>query len=214
MLPTTVQQNLLKRKVKLDMDDHESSAGVHSGGPYTINSTSKLQVLVKSGTAWGVHFLDVDEIVLRFRSAIPISKLNKVNPKVYKLHCVLGGNIAFINMVVGLQGCSASYPCYLCIMLLTTLKKRERSMTADGVRRTWRRAEAQIKEVLLQKTAKDQKKAAKTNASFIRKPLVPVDFTRILLAPLHIILGVMKKLWDALVFEVQAVDTTLDNQRK
>jgi antitoxin component of RelBE/YafQ-DinJ toxin-antitoxin module len=200
-----------REEVELDMNDHKSSAGVHSSGPYSINSETKLQVLVESGTAWGIRLSD--EIVLRYRSAIPISKLNQVNCKAYKLHCVLGGDIAFINMVVGLQGCSASYPCYLCEVLLATLKKREMTMTA-GERRTWRRAEAQIKDVLLKKSAKDQKKAAKTNASFIRKPLIPVDFSRILLAPLHIILGVVKKLWDELVFEVQAVDTTIDKQRK
>jgi hypothetical protein len=46
---------------------------------------------------------------------------------------VLGGDIAFINMVVSLQGsCSASYPCYLCDVPLTTLKKCKRSMTADN----------------------------------------------------------------------------------
>jgi hypothetical protein len=202
-----------REAVELDMDDNELSAGVHSGGPYSLKSTTKLQVLVESGTAWGIRFLDFDEMVLRFRSAIPFSKLDKVNPKANKLHCVLGGDIAFINMAVGLQGCSASYPCYLCEVLLATLKKRETSMTA-GQSRTWKRAKEQIENVLLQKTAKSQKKAAKTNASFIRKPLVPVNFSRILLAPLHIILGILKKLWDELVFEVQGVDTTLDNQRK
>jgi hypothetical protein len=198
--------------VELDMDDNESSVGVHSGGPYTIKSTSKLQVLIERGTAWGIRFSDFDEDIIRFHLAIPVSKLDKVYPKAYKLHCVLGGDIAFINMVVGLQGCSASYPCYLCEVLLATLKKREISMTA-GQRRSFERAEAQIKAVLVQKTAKGQKKEAKMNASFIRKPLVPVHFTRILLAPLHIILGIVKKLWDELVFEVQGVDT-IDKQRQ
>ena len=202
-----------REDVELNMDDHESSAGVHSGGPYSIKSTSKLQVLIESGTAWGIRLSDLDEVVLRFRLAIPISKLDKVNPKAYKLHCVLGGDIAFINMIVGLQGCSASCPCYLCEVLLATLKKREGSMLA-GQRRTWARAQEQIKAVLLKTSAKAQKKEAKTNASFIRKPLVPVHFSRILLAPLHIILGVVKKLWDELVFEVQAVDTTIGIQWK
>jgi hypothetical protein len=109
-----------REEVELDMNDHMSSAGVHSGGPYQIHSETKLQVLVESGTAWGICLSD--EIVLRFHSAIPISKLNQVNCKAYKLHCVLGGDITFINMVVGLQGCSASYPCYLCEVLLATLK--------------------------------------------------------------------------------------------
>jgi len=201
-----------QEEVELDMDDNVSSVGISSGGPYTIKSTSKLQVLIERGTAWGIRFSDFDEDIIRFRSAIPVSKLNKVYPKAYKLHCVLGGDIAFINMMVGLQGCSASYPCYLCEVLLATLKKRERSMTA-GQRRTFERAGAQIKAVLVQKTAKGQKKEAKTNASFIRNPLVPVHFTRILLAPLHIILGIVKKLWDELVFEVQGVDT-IDKQRQ
>ena len=157
-----------QEEVELDMDDIKSSVGVHSGGPYSIKSTSKLQVLVGSGMAWGIHFSDLalDKDGLCFCSAIPVSKLNKVNPKAYKLHCVLGGNIAFINMVVGLQGCSASYPCYLCKVLLATLKKRKRSMTA-GQRRTWERAKAQTKTVLLQKMPRAKKrKLRQTRCSF------------------------------------------------
>jgi hypothetical protein len=144
--------------VKLDMDDNESSVGVHSGGSHSISkSTIKLQVFIESGTAWEIHFLDLDKVALCFCLAIPVLKLDKINPKAYKLHCVLGGHIAFINMVAGFQGCSASYPCYLCEVLLATLKKHEISMTV-GQRRTWERGKAQIKAVLFQKTAKGQKR--------------------------------------------------------
>jgi hypothetical protein len=113
------------------MDDNQSSAGVHSGGPRSIiESTSKLQVLIESGAAWGICSSDLDEVALRFCSAIPISNLDKVNPKACKLHRALGGGIAFINVVVGLQGCSASHPRHLCEALLAALMKSERSMTA------------------------------------------------------------------------------------
>jgi hypothetical protein len=52
------------------------------------------------------------------------------------------------------------------------------------------------------------RKEAKTNVSFMRKPRVPVHFARILLAPPHVVLRIMKKLWDKLV------DTTVDKQRQ
>jgi hypothetical protein len=50
------------------------------------------------------------------------------------------------------------------------------------------------------------------NASFICKTVIPVHFMRILLALLHIILGIVKKLWEKLVFEAQGADTTIDKQ--
>jgi hypothetical protein len=95
-------------EVELDMDDNQSSIGIHSGGPYSIKTSSKLQVLIESGTAWGICFSDSDE-VLCFRSAIPVLKLHQVKPKSYKLHCVLGGNIAFIHSSIWLSACRVAW---------------------------------------------------------------------------------------------------------
>ena len=145
-----------------------------------MKSTSKIQVLIESGTAWGMRLSDLDEATLWFRSAIPISKLEKVNPKEHKLHCVLGGDIAFINMVVGLQGCSATWPCHLCEMLLATLKKREGSMTAG------QRSSA------AQEIYQGPKKGSQDERLVHPPATHSIRLLRILLAPLHVILGVVK----------------------
>jgi len=55
-------------------------------------------------------------------------------------------------------------------------------------------------------TIMKQKEAAKMNESTIEKPLIPIDFDCILIAVLHIILGVTKKLWDLLICDVQKIE--------
>jgi hypothetical protein len=146
--------------------------------------------------------------------AIPISKLDKVKAKACKLHCVLGGDATLINVAVGLQGCSASCLRCLCKVLLATLKKHERSVRRLLVRIRHRKGPKRKSKQCCSRELPRAKKEAKTNASFIRKTLIPVHFTRMLLAPLHIILGIMKQLWDELVFEIQAVNTTVDKQHQ
>jgi hypothetical protein len=84
-LPVTARQRRLNkfgqtRKKLKQTCDNEQFVGGHSGGLRSIKSTSKLQVLIKSGVAWAICFLDLDEeVAFRFRLATPVSKLDKVN---------------------------------------------------------------------------------------------------------------------------------------
>jgi hypothetical protein len=45
----------------------------------------------------------------------------------YKLHCDLGGNIEFINLVLGLMNCGSAIPCYLCEVKLETQRTHRRT---------------------------------------------------------------------------------------
>ena len=140
-------------------------------------------------------------------------QLDTLATKRYKLCSVLGGDIEFINKVVGLQGCSATYPCYHCGIELKTLRGRKAEMKR-GPLRTREQAKEQLDTVLKEKLRKRQKFVARSNGSQANPPLIPVDFNRLLLAPLHIILGVTKKIWDNLIGDLQTIDGTQDGQRK
>jgi hypothetical protein len=156
---------------------------------------------------------DTERTGVRLRCACPISKVEKIETRDYEIHSVLGGDIDFLNMVVGLQNCASSYPCYVCEILLSTLKSRNASMTA-GEKQTAERANQQLAAVLAHTLKKDQKKEAKSQGSQLNRPLIPADFSRLLLASLHIIIGITKKMWDEFVSEVQDGDDRLGGRRK
>ena len=141
---------------------------------------------------------------------IPNEAIDKLLQRTKKLHVVLGGDIEFLNTVLGLQSCSASFPCNLCLVAHATLKERLKNMqSADP--RTTDQHKHNLEEVLKEETVKMKKEHVKTNQSVIREPLIPADPDRVLLAVLHIILGTTKKIWDILVLEVQKVDDEEDN---
>ncbi len=70
----------------------------------------------------------------------------------------------FINKVVGLQGCSAIYPCYHCETELKTLRGRNADMEC-GPLRTRERAKNQLDTVLKENNRKRQKIVTRTNGS-------------------------------------------------
>ena len=198
----------------------------HSTGPFCITDKSSLIVLVGADQyAWGLRLvttttansdiesIDVGTAFVRVDGEIPVAQLTKLTTKQYKLCSVLGGDIEFLNKVVGLQGCSATYPCYHCQIQLKTLRGRE-SVMACGPLRTRDKAKAQLDCVRQENNRKRQKIAARTNGSQVNPPLIPVNFDKILMAPLHIILGITKKIWDNLIIELQDLDHHQDSQRK
>jgi hypothetical protein len=104
---------------------------------HTQSKHKQTQVLSKV-IQHGIRFSDLDEeVVLRFRSAIPISKLDKVNPKhtssiVYleaTSHSCLGGGLAGVVLLTTVLPLRKYYS--------FTLKRNARSLTA-GQRRTWK----------------------------------------------------------------------------
>jgi hypothetical protein len=202
------------------MDDLPGAAGIHTIRPFDIKDSTTVEVLVEGYTAWGIRFLNVDDTertVVRLRCACPISKVEKIETRDYEIHSVLGVDIDFLHMVVGLQNCASSYPCYVCKILLSTLKSRNAPMTA-GEKRTAKRANQQLTAVLTHTLKKDQRKEAKLQGSQLNRALIPAGFSCLLLAPLHIILDITKMMWDEkwneFVLEVQDVDDRLGGRRK
>ena len=63
------------------------------------------------------------------------------------------------------------------------------------------------------KTEKAKKEAAKKNGSKLRPHLLPVETCQILLPPLHMILGIVMKLWYNLVKALQGVDENKNIQQ-
>jgi hypothetical protein len=80
--------------------------------------------------------------------------------------------------------------------------------------RTDEETKQQLETVLAGSTRKKQKELAKNNGSVVNPPLIPADFCRLLLAILHIILGITKKIWDNLIANLQRIDRVEDGQRK
>jgi hypothetical protein len=91
------------------------------------------------------------------------------------------------------------------LIALTTLKKREKDH-AMAPALTKRQHRASLANVMKETTEAKKNEAAKTNYSTCHEELIPADFDRVLLAVLHIVLGITKKLWDGLVLDIQAVD--------
>jgi hypothetical protein len=144
---------------------------------------------------------------------VQAEQLKTLKTKQFKLCSVLGGDIEFLNKVVGLQGCSATYPCYHCLIELKTLRGRKPDMEC-GPARTRELAKTALNTVLKERNRKKQKATARNNGSQANPPLIPVDFNRLLLSPLHIILGGTKKIWDNLIGELQTIDGSQDQQRE
>ena len=199
--------------VTSSIESHPSSLGAHTGGPYHICSTTQMQLLEEDGLVWGLRLLDTkidNQSVLRFRTPRVSSSLTKVTYKTFELHCVLGGDMAFLNTVLGLQSCSASFPCNLCMMRLSNLRYRKKDMhDAPNApqARTKEQHQQHLANVMKESAPAKQREASKCNGSVIRPALVPAHFSRVLIAVLHIILGVTKKFFDNLTYDLQDIDS-------
>ena len=153
-----------------------------------------------------------DPTVIQFKKPIElVSPLSMVNRGLY---VVVGGDIEFLHTILGLQGCSATYPCFVCKTKLSDLHSRQKDPTVATVR-THGRMVDQLEAVEKAGTTKKAKKeAAKKNGSKIRAHLLPVETCRILLPPLHMILGIVMKLWFNLIKALQGVDEKNNIQRR
>jgi hypothetical protein len=67
-----------------------------------------------------------------------------------KLHCALGGDIEFMNLVLGMMNCSSTFPCYLCEVKLETLTSPQKDIV-PATARTPVRFEEQLKNVEVHK---------------------------------------------------------------
>jgi predicted hotdog family 3-hydroxylacyl-ACP dehydratase len=192
----------------------------NAGGPYKFSTRTTLQLIEDNGVVWGLNLLDTgreDGNLLPFSSSIPADSLaRRMSYSVYPLHCVLGGDMDFLHTVLGLQGCSASYPCYLCLIALSTLRDRDKNKADSASQaRTRQQMQEHLDRVNVHPTMKERKVAAKSNGSVMRKALIPADPSRVLIAVLHIILGITKKIFDLLTIELQQVDNAeTTGQRK
>ncbi len=83
--------------------------------------------------------------------------------------------------------------------------RKDRSITI-GEGRTAQNFAAHLASVLQAPSWNARIKLAPLNGSVINKPLIPISFDRVLLPVLHIVLGIVKKIWDNLVKCIQALE--------
>jgi len=208
------------QEVEMAADD-DSARSI--GGPFQIRNETKLEVLyLREGEtcmAWGLRFwnvgLVVDEatsVILQFK--VPIDLLSPLSMVNRGLYVVLGGDIEFLHTILGLQGCSATYPCFVCEVKLSDLHSRQNDPTEATVRSHSRMLEQLEAVEKAGKTEKAKKEAAKKNGSKLRPHILPVETSRLLLPPLHMILGIVMKLWYNLIKALQEVDKDNNIQRR
>ena len=190
------------------------STNQHVGGPYSISGGTQMQLLEEDNVVWGLRILNTgrdDGNVLEFRTQVSIAACQEVSTMDYNLHTVLGGDIDFLNCVIGLQNCSASYPCNKCLMKLLTLRERAPNMhEPPPAERTREKQKEFLANVEKESNPLKRKDVAKGNGSTLRAPLINVNFSRLLIAVLHIILGIVKKIFDNLIDGLQRIDNKGD----
>jgi hypothetical protein len=74
----------MRQYVEAAMDDFPLTAGIHTVGPFAIQRSTMLEVIVGDGAAWAIRFLDVgadERTVVRFRSACPVSRIGRMDLK-------------------------------------------------------------------------------------------------------------------------------------
>ena len=154
---------------------------------------------------------DQDEITktMLFSKVISVNEWKKCVVKSHKVHSVLSGDIAFICNIVGTQGCSASYPCYMCKVKLSDLRRRNSHV---GEPRIMNEISSQATIVQSEKNVTLKKKKAIQNDSVLNFPLFDLQISQIMIPVLHIVLGIVKKMWDNLLKEIQALDGTEKEQ--
>ncbi len=106
------------------------------------------------------------------------------------MHVVLNADLEFIHTVLGLQRCSATYPCYFCLIKLNDLMG-QRSIQG-GMQRSRDQMQMNLEQVNKGVSLVQKKQAAQTNGSVIREPVIPISMDHLMLPTLHIILGVIK----------------------
>ncbi len=80
----------------------------------------------RSDNLLGLAFMDSSGSVIsvsKFSTNVSIDDLEALTFAQFKLHVILNADIEFIHTVLGLQSCSAKYPCCLCLIPLDALRK-------------------------------------------------------------------------------------------
>ena len=170
--------------------------------------------IVQSGKLVGVGSLRGNEIpgletVIMLREEVSVTKIGSIKVTQKKVRSTLSGDIEFLCNVLGHQGCSSSFPCYLCLTKLSNLRTDRNGELCEL--RTIEQMDRQASIVEAAESVKKMKDLARSNNSIIGKRLFKVSLSQVVLPILHIILGVTKKLFDVLVEEIQELDGTESN---
>jgi hypothetical protein len=124
----------------------------------------------------------------------------------------LGADIQFLHTVMGIQTCSARYCCAKCLVTLKDLRE-ELSFECFPARtiHSFNQALVNVHEGA---TWDDKRRLAHTNESVMREPLNPIDFSRVMLAALHVIIGITMSLYMNLVSDIQEVESEYLAERR
>jgi hypothetical protein len=185
-------------------------------GPFDL-STGGITLLEEQGKIWGVQ---VDGLIMlddqpkepmpqqiALNRRVSLAEADSLRLKKYNLHSFLGGDYEFLHTVLGLQNCSATNPCYLCLVQLNQLREPKKDYNQGDIEmRTSTKRDEFLAAVDKVQTIREKKLLAPRNGSQIRKPLVPANYSQVLPAVLHIILGVVMTAWNNLVKDCQKVD--------
>jgi hypothetical protein len=171
--------------------------------------------LRKSDDIVGVAFIYVSGCVVgvtKLKGSIRKEELKDLMFEQFTIHLVLNADLEFLHTVLGLQSCSATYPCCLCLVRLDELRQ-DRSIGCGLLRNTDQMKE-HLQEVNKGCSVAQKKKYAQKNGSVIREALIPISLDQIMLPILHIILGVVRKLWDNLVADIHDVESNWSQEIK
>jgi hypothetical protein len=162
---------------------------------------------------WGVGIKGVDNnfFITKFRNhtrqTVYDLKIEKL-----KLHLELGADIQFLHTVMGIKTCSARYCCAKCLVTLKDLREERSFECFPGrTRHSFNQALVNVHEGA---TWDDKRQLAQTNESVMREPLIPIDFSRVMLAVLHVIIGITMYLYMNLVSDIQEVESEYLAERR
>jgi hypothetical protein len=174
------------------------------------DTTSFIVVVNTSGHAWGfgTHVGDALHVVL-FKMPIPDAKLEYFKKRQFTLHMILVSDIELTHTVMGLQTCSATNSCFICMIKnLTDLDScRYKRMHAPMFTHSF--FNAHLRRVLAGQTWMKRRKLAQANGPVTNEPLIPLPFWRVFPPGLHLLLEITKKLWDPAVDDVQTIEAEM-----
>ena len=171
-----------------------------------------------SKEAWGVAVLenadtDTPRHIVRFERPVSLRKAETLECTSFKLHTMFSGDIMYIHTILGLMTASSTYPCFNCLMHKNEIENGA-CHCPEHLLRTKENHKSNLKSVMDgTDTYKERKKKATSNGSVINPMLIPIPFAQIATPVLHILLGIVKKLWDNLIEDIQKIDHKDDPNR-
>ena len=102
-------ETILGEREALQMAKPSSGSYSYSGGPFSLSSGTTMRMLHDGNESWGIQFTYPDQFwdILQFRQPVSLSAIQNLKQVNFELHCTLGGDIQFLNLVLGLQCCSS-----------------------------------------------------------------------------------------------------------